>query len=281
MERPVPAATMALPPRSVMIRASRRRSPAFEGVFVTAVKSTGIVCRPTCPAGPALAKNLTFYPRLSDALAAGYRPCKRCKPEVAVPEHAWVEGLLERARRKVPPRARRTSRAATGRLYAARITTPLGAMLGVATAEGLVLLEFADRPMLRAQLAALGRHFDATVVAGPHVHLRRVQRELTEWFAGRRRDFTTPLLIRGTPFQEAAWRALTKIPAGSTRSYQAQARAIGRPGAIRAAGTANGDNRLAIVIPCHRVVRSDGSLGGYGGGLWRKAELLRLERCGR
>ncbi len=152
-------------------------------------------------------------------------------------------------------------------------------MLGVASAEGLVLLEFADRPMLATQLKRLARALGAPIEAGTTPHLVRVRRELREWFAGRRRRFDTPLVVPGTPFQQAAWAALQRIPYGETVSYETQARVLGRPTAVRAVGGANGDNRLAIVIPCHRVRRADGTLGGYGGGVWRKQRLLELERA--
>jgi len=106
----------------------------------------------------------------------------------------------------------------------------------------------------------------------------RLATELVEYFAGSRREFEVPLVIRGTPFQETVWRALLAIPYGQTISYSELARRIGRAGAQRAVGLANGRNRLAIVVPCHRVVEQGGGLRGYGGGLWRKRYLLDLER---
>ncbi len=165
-------------------------------------------------------------------------------------------------------------------LIAARLTTPLGPMLALAGDDGLWLLEFADRPMLETQLRRVRQRRGAPVIGGEHPLLTLVQRELAEYFAGTRRAFTVPCRADGTPFQQLAWEALRQVPYGATISYGEQAARIGRPEARRAIGRANGDNRLAIIIPCHRVVRADGSLCGYGGGLWRKQRLLELEQGG-
>ena len=123
------------------------------------------------------------------------------------------------------------------------------------------------------------RRWNAAFATGSHPHLERIRRELGEYFAGTRRTFETPLATPGSEFQRAVWAELRTIPFGTTRSYAAQARAIGRPAAVRAVARANGDNRIAIVIPCHRVIGSDGQLTGYGGGLWRKQRLLDHERA--
>jgi AraC family transcriptional regulator of adaptative response/methylated-DNA-[protein]-cysteine methyltransferase len=158
------------------------------------------------------------------------------------------------------------------------IDTPLGPMIAGATDAGLVLLEFTDRRMLEQQLATVRRRFKAAIAPAPHRHLDTLSSELAEYFAGRRRTFTVPVSAPGTPFEESVWRALRDIPTGETRSYEDVARIVGKPGAVRAVGRANGMNRIAIVIPCHRVVNKNGELGGYGGGLWRKRWLLQLER---
>ncbi|MCA0175104.1 MAG: methylated-DNA--[protein]-cysteine S-methyltransferase [Proteobacteria bacterium] len=118
------------------------------------------------------------------------------------------------------------------------------------------------------------------VRADDHPILVQARRELDDYFAGRRRTFSVPLAPRGTPFQQAAWAALVAIPYGQTRSYAQQARAINRPTATRAVGAANGRNPIAILIPCHRVVGSNGSLTGYAGGMERKTWLLGLEQGG-
>jgi AraC family transcriptional regulator of adaptative response/methylated-DNA-[protein]-cysteine methyltransferase len=118
-------------------------------------------------------------------------------------------------------------------------------------------------------------------VPGDHTHLAHVEEELGEYFAGVRTEFTVPIAVPGTDFQQACWDYLRTVPYGETRSYAEQANALGRRAAVRAVGRANGDNRLAVVIPCHRVVRTDGELAGYGGGVWRKRLLVTFERLNR
>lgn len=158
------------------------------------------------------------------------------------------------------------------------IVSPVGPLVAGATSDGVCLLEFSDRRMLEAQLKTLRRRLAAPLVPGRNRWLERLRRQLDEYFAGRRKDFDLSLVIRGTPFQEQVWRTLLTIPYGETWSYRDVAARIGQAGATRAVGTANGMNRIAIVIPCHRVVNADGRMGGYGGGVWRKQFLLDLER---
>ncbi|MGH7469016.1 MAG: bifunctional transcriptional activator/DNA repair enzyme AdaA [Longimicrobiales bacterium] len=162
-------------------------------------------------------------------------------------------------------------------LHFTRITTPLGPMLAAATNAALCLLEFVDRRMLETQLTHIGRELGCAVVPGSNLILQQTERELAEYFAGQRTHFDVPLHMVGSDFQQQAWRALLDIPCGETRSYGDQARALGRMEAVRAVGRANGDNRIAIIIPCHRVVGANGKLTGYGGGLWRKKWLLDHE----
>jgi O-6-methylguanine DNA methyltransferase len=150
----------------------------------------------------------------------------------------------------------------------ALIDSPLGPLLAEANDAGICRLEFADAGS--ADSANLG----------PHPHLDRLRDELADYFAGTLSRFTVPLIMRGTPFQEKVWRSLLRIPFGETRSYADVARDIGAAGASRAVGSANGRNRIAILIPCHRVIASGGAIGGYGGGLDRKRFLLDLERAG-
>jgi AraC family transcriptional regulator of adaptative response/methylated-DNA-[protein]-cysteine methyltransferase len=161
------------------------------------------------------------------------------------------------------------------------IESPLGPLLAAATSEAVCLLEFTDRRMLEAQFAALRKRFKRAIVPGDNTHLDRLKRELQEYLVGARDRFTIPLIYPGTPFQEKVWNQLLRIPYGTTVSYEDIARRIGSPHAHRAVGHANGLNRIAIVIPCHRVVNKSGKLGGYGGGLWRKRKLLDLEKRGR
>ncbi len=151
-------------------------------------------------------------------------------------------------------------------------------MVAGATDRGICLLEFADRKMLETQLQRIARRIGTTPVPGDHDFLHRLADELGEYFEGKRRTFNVPLVLAGTPFQEQVWRQLIQIPYGETISYLELARRVEKEGGQRAVGRANGDNRIAIVVPCHRVIRSDGELGGYGGGLGRKQWLLDLER---
>lgn len=158
------------------------------------------------------------------------------------------------------------------------INSPLGPLVAGANAQGICLLEFSDRRMLETQMKTLRCMFKVPLVPGNNDYLKLLQQELKDYFAGKLKRFTVPLVSPGTPFQQKVWNELLHIPYGETISYQDLARAVGSPRAVRAAGTANGKNRLAILIPCHRVVNKNGNLGGYGGGLRRKEFLLQLER---
>jgi AraC family transcriptional regulator, regulatory protein of adaptative response / methylated-DNA-[protein]-cysteine methyltransferase len=156
--------------------------------------------------------------------------------------------------------------------------SPIGPLIAGSAEGKLVLLEFTDRRMLEAQFASLRRYFKRPIVPGNNALLQKVQKELHEYFAGSRRRFSLPLHTPGTPFQQRVWKALTAIPYGTTVSYEELARRVKVPNAQRAVGHSNGLNRVAIVVPCHRVINKDGKLGGYGGGLWRKQVLLEIER---
>lgn len=336
-----------------MIRAFETRDASFDGLFITAVKTTGIFCRPTCSARKPNRENIEFFTSPREAITAGYRPCKRCQPmemNGAVP--GWARELIElieqsptnritaaelRARSIDPSRARRWFKQHYGMTFAAyqrsirlgaalshlrrgndliavglqhgfesasgfrdafaklfgdppgrgrdtsvltvqSMETPIGPFIAGAVEEGICLFEFADRRALEAQIMAIRKVFQRPAVPGSHAHLQQLEEEVERYFKGSLRSFDVPLVTRGTPFQELVWSALRDIPFGETRSYDDIARAIGRPSAHRAVGRANGQNRLAVIIPCHRVVGADGTLTGYGGGLWRKQYLLDLER---
>lgn len=164
-------------------------------------------------------------------------------------------------------------------LLASWIATPLGDMLAVGSATHLHLLEFMDRTALPAELKRLQSISEGGIGLGRSEPIEQAERELTAYFAGRSASFETPLALQGTPFREQVWRELLRIPPGETRSYSEVARLIGQPNAIRAVAGANGANQIAVMVPCHRVIGSDGSLTGYGGGLWRKRRLIELERC--
>jgi AraC family transcriptional regulator of adaptative response/methylated-DNA-[protein]-cysteine methyltransferase len=343
---------ITLPPKSEMERAYLTKDAAYNGLFFLGVRTTGIFCRPTCPARKPLPKNVEYFPSARDAMAAGYRPCKRCRPLAADDQPAWAAELLAEVERRpaaritegdlrgrgIDPatvrryfrrefgmtfqafaRARRLARAlariregtavdaavfdsgyeshsgfrdafartfkdSPGRLrngqcvLLAWLRSPLGPLVAGATDQGICLLEFTDRRMLETQFKTLGKLFHMPAVPGTNEHLQRLQVELAEYFAGSRQKFSVPLVFPGTPFQRQVWSELLKIPYGQTRSYQELAAAVGTPTAVRAVGRTNGLNRIAILIPCHRVINKNGSLCGYGGGLARKQYLLDLER---
>jgi AraC family transcriptional regulator of adaptative response/methylated-DNA-[protein]-cysteine methyltransferase len=295
-----------------------------------------------------------FFASPREAMLAGYRPCKRCRPmDMIARPPQWVRQLTQRIEREpsqriraadlramdIDPnragrwfkqhygmtfqayhRARRMGKALaavrkgenldhvgarngfesisgfrdafsrtfgappgkarqTDCMLARWLDTPLGSMLAIASDEGLCLLEFVDRRMLETQLAVLRRRFGCAIVPGDYAHLKKIANELDRYFAGTLKRFTVPLALRGTPFQMKVWKRLMEIPSGQTLSYAQLARDIGVKDAQRAVGKANGDNRLAIIIPCHRVIRSDGTMCGYGGGVWRKQWLLEHERA--
>jgi AraC family transcriptional regulator, regulatory protein of adaptative response / methylated-DNA-[protein]-cysteine methyltransferase len=158
------------------------------------------------------------------------------------------------------------------------LQSPLGELIAGATDDGICLLEFNDRKRAVREQKDLARLLGQPVMEGLNDHLIKLQAELSEYFEGRRKVFTVPVVTPGTDFQKAVWTELQKIPYGTTRSYQEQAAALNSPDAVRAVANANGMNRISIVIPCHRVIGSDGRLTGYGGGLGRKKWLLDHEK---
>jgi AraC family transcriptional regulator, regulatory protein of adaptative response / methylated-DNA-[protein]-cysteine methyltransferase len=332
-----------LPERRELIRAFLTKDSSYQGVFFTGVRSTGIFCRVGCPARTPREDQLKFLATTRDALNAGFRPCKRCRPmerEGEPPE--WLTPLMTavdqdresrwtdadiRALRVDPDRVRRwfqknhgmtfhayararrlgTSvvssafdhgydslsgfneafRNALGTnpgtakngtvLHLTRIMTPLGPMMAAATDKALCLVEFADRRMLELQLRRVRKHFNAFFLPASNPILERLMDELEKYFAGKLRRFTVPVVVPGSEFQQSVWRKLGEIPYGRTVSYKDIAAALGAPSSVRAVARANGDNRIAILIPCHRVIGANGDLTGYGGGLWRKKRLLELE----
>ena len=338
-----------------MLTALRERDRSYDGLFYAAVTTTGIFCRPSCPARDPRPEHVEFYGTTREALVAGFRPCKRCRPlDAAAGAPEWAARLIARveddpsARVKdadlraegLDPaavrrwfqkthgmtfqaycRARRLGdafvalrsgeaidevvfdhgwtshsgfRDAFAKLAGAppgeaaaapdgaliRLTwleTPVGPLVAGATDETLVMLEYPDRRMMETQLDTLRRRFGRPLAPGDSPVFPALRAQLDEYFARRRRAFDLPLEYPGSPFQRAVWDALRRIPYGETRTYAELARELGVPGAARAVGRANGANRLAIVVPCHRVIAAGGGLGGYGGGLWRKLRLLELE----
>ena len=230
-----------------MERAFFASDPAWDSRFVAAVRTPGIYCRPSCRARKPLPANVTFLPDAAAARAAGYRACLRCQPDAGTP------------------------------VALRRIDTPIGSMTLGATRRALVLADFTDRAMMPAQLAAVRRRIGPTL-DGAAPLLDEAARQLDEYFAGARTGFDLPIDAPGSPFQERVWSELRSIPYGETISYRELATRVGMPAASRAAGRANGSNRLAVIIPCHRVIAAGGGLGGYGGGLAAKRVLLELER---
>lgn len=162
-------------------------------------------------------------------------------------------------------------------LVISRIKTPVGDLLAGASNNGICLLEFTDTNRIERQLARLKKHHQSTVIAGENEHFLLLHQQLQDYFTGKLNVFDIPLDLHGTPFQQQAWEALQIIPYGETRSYQQQAIAIHNPKAVRAVANANRNNKISIIIPCHRVIGKNGSMTGYGGGIWRKEYLLELE----
>jgi len=336
-----------------MQRAMLKRDAAYDGVFFVAVRTTSIFCRPACPAKKPRPQNVEYFASARDALFAGYRPCKRCRPlDTNGRPPAWVRSLLDaveanpsarlrdadlRAMSIEPARARRYFRSHLGMTFQAFhrarrmglamakiregrdltdvalghgyesasgfrdafaktfgkspgrsrnaamirvkwIESPVGPLILGATDKAVCLLEFTDRRALQTQVEALRKRFDCPIVPGTNKCIAQATDELAQYFAGELRRFRVPLTYPGTAFQVSVWKRLLHIPYGRTISYEQLATKIGRDGAQRAVGTANGKNRIAIIIPCHRVVNKSGQLGGYGGGLWRKKFLLDLEK---
>lgn len=317
-------------------------------------KTRGTFCRPDCSTLPDGDRGHAQFEKARDALAAGFRPCKTCKPlKTGLADPGWLQPLMEAvdadpARRwhdqdlvdmKLEPAAVRrwysdnlgltfhgytrlrrlgqalrqiqhgdpVTRAVIAHGYESesgfreafaqvfgeppsavdressiwinRVATPIGSMIMGVSDRGLCLLEFAERRMLETQLKRLRQHMGRVFLPGDHPLMKQVKDELDAYFDGSLRKFSVPLQAPGTAFQESVWAALQKVPYGEQCSYGDIAKQIGQPSAVRALGRANGDNRIAIIIPCHRIVGADGELTGYGGGLWRKEYLLAMEQA--
>lgn len=329
----------------------------YENVFFVGVQTTGVFCRPTCPARKPKFENCEFYKTAGEALIASFRPCMRCRPlshpsQVsdlvrtlvdsieAEPQKRWKTCDFEKlsvdestARRQFKKRfgmtfveyarARRMGLAMkqirhgeaiidvqlnTGyesssgfrdafskimgapptqftkhykMLKASWIDTKLGPMLAIADEEELYLLEFVDRRGLEREVERLRLKTKSAIVPGITAPITSITIELESYFDGTLTAFKTPVHLLGSPFQKIVWAALMRIPYGQTRSYMAQAEAIGKNAAYRAVANANGANMLAIIIPCHRIINSNGDLGGYGGGIVRKGWLIDHEERNR
>jgi AraC family transcriptional regulator, regulatory protein of adaptative response / methylated-DNA-[protein]-cysteine methyltransferase len=339
---------------TIMYKALVDKDVSFEGIFIAAVKTTGVFCRPTCTARKPNKENVEFFKTTKEAILHGYRPCKVCSPLEKLGETPkYIKDILKeitdnpstklkdwdlRLKGIDPSKLRRwflknhgitfhsyqrmfrinsafkkiqngdtvTSVAfETGYeslsgfndsfksifgvsptnskdkqiINITRLETPLGTMFACAVEHGICLLEFTDRRMLETELKSLTKLVNASIVQGTNKHFDLLNQQLTEYFEGKRKKFSVPLFIPGTEFQQSVWTELQRIPYGSTRSYKQQAEALQKPEAVRAVANANGMNRIAIIIPCHRVIGNDGHLTGYGGGLWRKKWLLDFEKA--
>jgi AraC family transcriptional regulator of adaptative response/methylated-DNA-[protein]-cysteine methyltransferase len=165
----------------------------------------------------------------------------------------------------------------TATILCKKIETPLGTMLACATDSGICLLEFTDRVRLERQVLGLKKLLNGEIVEADHPLFETLKRELDEYFRKERQSFDLPLHLVGTEFQKKVWQALLTIPYGETRSYLQLSEFLENKLAIRAVAAANGANRMAILVPCHRVIGSNGDLTGYAGGLQRKKFLLELE----
>lgn len=329
------------------------RDRHYDGRFVTAVRSTHIYCRPSCPARTPLRENVEFYHHPEDAEAAGFRPCKRCSPntqayeaeitervcryiDTHVDERLKLDDLgamvalspqhLQRVFKRalgISPReyldARRMEHlkgrlkagesvtnalydagyGSTSRLYErapgalgmtpadyrngakglsiryALAQSSLGYVLVATTARGICAVMLGDTPELATE--ALHRDFPAAHIESDSGELAQPLAMVLHVLEGQQPHLELPLDIRGTAFQQRVWQELRSIPTGETRSYSQIAAAIGQPEATRAVARACATNHIAVIIPCHRVVRQDGEMGGYKWGLQRKAELLRRE----
>lgn len=327
----------------------------YEGIFYVGVKTTGVFCRPTCPARKPKFENCEFFQTAQQALLASYRPCLRCRPlshpnhvspliQTLVkavednPEKRWKDRDFaalsvdaSTARRQFKKRfgmtfveyarARRMGiamkqirdgeavidaqldagyesssgfRDAFSRIMGAAptligqnkilkaswIDTKLGPMIAIADEDALYLLEFVDRRGLEREVERLRLKTKSAIIPGKTTPIDSIEKELKEYFDGNLNEFKTPLFLIGSPFQKRVWDELRKIPPGQTRSYADIAKVIGKPSAFRAVANANGANQIAIVVPCHRVINTNGDLGGYGGGIARKKWLIEHEKRG-
>lgn len=167
---------------------------------------------------------------------------------------------------------------ATRPLNASFISTPIGRMFCLTDEEYLYLLEFEDRRGLENEIEVLRAKYNFRIIYGQTAINQQVEKQLNEYFRGERTEFSLPLFYDGSPFQKEVWKALATIPSGETMSYREIALRLGDKNKVRAVGRANGSNKIAIIVPCHRVIGSDGNLTGYAGGLERKQYLLDLEK---
>ncbi len=159
-----------------------------------------------------------------------------------------------------------------------RFSSPIGSIITCATEKGICFLGFIGQKHIEKHFVAIQKQFHAIILPGKNKHLTLVKKEINEYFEGKRKHFTVALDIVGTTFRKQVWNALLKIPYGQTVSYKEQALAINHKKAVRAVASANGANKISIIIPCHRVIGANGNLTGYAGGLHKKSWLLNFEK---
>ena len=328
------------------------KDASYENIFVTAVKTTGIFCRPSCTARKPKIENVIFYDSIYEAILNGYRPCKVCKPmEQAYKTPNYIKNIISELNdnpflrikdydlkiRGIEPNTIRRwfkkhynmtfqgyqrmlrinmafNKISKGEsittiafdlgfdslsgfnssyqnvfgkspsqlekkniINIIRITTPLGPMFGCATSKGVCLFEFTNRKMLETEFKDITKRLNAIILPGENHYLKQLEQEVAEYFKGKRKIFSVIIDAPGTKFQKSVWEILREIPYGETWSYQQQAIRLNKPNSMRAVANANGHNRIAIIIPCHRVIGKDGNLTGYGGGLERKKWLIDFE----
>src|SRR5579885_3295322 len=245
------------------------RDAAADGRFVFAVKTTGVYCRPSCPSRQPRRENVVFYRVPEAAEAAGYRACKRCRPKDA--------RASDPALRKVRRVCARIDEALLAGESGPPALAPRGRLRGAATSRGLAAGSIGDDDARLER--ALHAEYPAAEISRGDARLRPWITAILEHIAGERPNLALPLDLQATAFQWKVWRALRKIPYGSTATYGEIAREIGRPKAVRAVANACASNRAALVIPCHRAVRADGDIGGYRWGAERKEKILAKERA--
>lgn len=228
------------------IKAILDRNKDFDGLFYYGVKTTGIVCNPSCPAKTPLIQNIELFNSIEEARDKGYRPCKICMKD-------------------------------KNKIITYRYESPCGVLLLGSIGDNLCLCDWQVEKHRSHVDNRLKRILHAEFEESSSPVIEEAIRQLNEYFAGKRKEFDVPLLFVGTDFQKTVWNELLKIPYGKTISYGEMARNIGMPKAVRAVANANGANSMSIFAPCHRVIGSDRSLTGYGGGLEAKEYLLKLE----
>ncbi len=234
------------------------RDRAFDGRFYYSVKSTGVYCRPSCSARLAKPENVRFHPTCADAEKAGFRPCRRCRPN--------------RPNQAVLPE-RQVAKAAEIRFAVGACS--LGIVLVGRSERGICAILLGDDPEALAR--DLQDRFPRARLVGGDARFEELVAKVVGFIEAPARGLDFPLDPRGTAFQQRVWQALRTIPAGETMTYAVVAGRMGSPTSVRAVAQACAANAIAVAIPCHRVVRSDGALSGYRWGVERKRALLERE----